>query len=45
MIAVGLGAIVLGERLPARALAGGALILLGVLLAARGARGEAPAGA
>jgi drug/metabolite transporter (DMT)-like permease len=45
MIAVVLGAIVLGERLPARTLAGGALILLGVVLAARGTRTEAAAGA
>lgn len=44
-IAVLLGALVLGERLPARALAGGALILLGVFLATRGGRTEAAAGA
>jgi drug/metabolite transporter (DMT)-like permease len=41
LIAVILGAIVLGERLPARTLAGGALILLGVFLATRGRRTEA----
>jgi drug/metabolite transporter (DMT)-like permease len=35
-IAVVLGAIVLGEKLPARTLAGGALILTGVFLTARG---------
>ncbi len=45
LIAVVLGAVLLGERLPARALAGGALILLGVVLAARGSRTEAAAGA
>jgi drug/metabolite transporter (DMT)-like permease len=45
MIAVVLGAVVLGERLPARTLAGGALILIGVFLATRGARTEAAAGA
>jgi len=45
LIAVVLGALVLGERLPARALAGGALILLGVFLATRGSRSEAAAGA
>jgi drug/metabolite transporter (DMT)-like permease len=45
MIAVVLGAIVLGERLPARTLAGGAFILIGVLLATRGTRTEAAAGA
>jgi len=44
-IAVLLGALVLGERLPARALTGGALILLGVFLATRGSRTEAAAGA
>jgi drug/metabolite transporter (DMT)-like permease len=44
-IAVLLGALILGERLPARALAGGALILLGVFLATRGGRTEAAAGA
>ena len=44
-IAVLLGALILGERLPARALAGGALILLGVFLATRGSRTEAAAGA
>jgi drug/metabolite transporter (DMT)-like permease len=36
VIAVLLGAIFLGERLPARTLAGGALILTGVFLASRG---------
>lgn len=45
LIAVLLGAVVLGERLPARTLAGGALILLGVFLATRGGRTEAAAGA
>ena len=46
LIAVLLGAAFLGERLPARALAGGALILLGVFLATRGgSRTEAAAGA
>jgi drug/metabolite transporter (DMT)-like permease len=44
LIAVVLGAVVLGERLPARALAGGALILLGVVLAARATRVEAATG-
>jgi drug/metabolite transporter (DMT)-like permease len=44
-IAVLLGALILGERLPARALAGGALILTGVFLATRGGRTEAAAGA
>jgi drug/metabolite transporter (DMT)-like permease len=44
MIAVVLGAIVLGERLPARTLAGGALILLGVVLAARASRVEPATG-
>jgi drug/metabolite transporter (DMT)-like permease len=45
VIAVLLGAIFLGERLPARTLAGGALILTGVFLAARARRTEpAPAG-
>jgi len=39
------GAIVLGEKLPARTLAGGALILTGVFLTARGSRTEAAAGA
>jgi drug/metabolite transporter (DMT)-like permease len=38
-IAVVLGALILGERLPARALAGGALILLGVFLATRAEKG------
>ncbi|HEY3171874.1 MAG TPA: DMT family transporter, partial [Thermoanaerobaculia bacterium] len=45
LIAVVLGAIVLGEKLPARTLAGGALILTGVFLTARGSRTEAAAGA
>jgi drug/metabolite transporter (DMT)-like permease len=45
VIAVVLGAIVLGERLPARTLAGGVLILVGVFLATRGSRTEAAAGA
>jgi drug/metabolite transporter (DMT)-like permease len=45
LIAVMLGAVVLGERLPARTLAGGALILIGVFLATRGSRTEAAAGA
>jgi drug/metabolite transporter (DMT)-like permease len=40
VIAVLLGAIFLGERLPARTLAGGALILTGVFLASRGGRTE-----
>ncbi|HVE66839.1 MAG TPA: EamA family transporter [Thermoanaerobaculia bacterium] len=40
VIAVALGALFLRERLPARALAGGALILLGVFLATRGSRPE-----
>ena len=40
VIAVALGALFLHERLPARALAGGALILLGVFLATRGGRPE-----
>ena len=44
LIAVVLGAIVLGEKLPARTLAGGALILTGVFLTARGTRTEAAAG-
>jgi len=44
LIAVVLGAIVLGEKLPARTLAGGALILTGVFLTARGTRAEAAAG-
>jgi drug/metabolite transporter (DMT)-like permease len=44
VIAVVLGAIFLGERLPARTLAGGALILVGVFLATRGSRTEAAAG-
>ena len=44
-IAVMLGAVFLGERLPARTLFGGALILLGVVLAARGSRSEVAAGA
>jgi drug/metabolite transporter (DMT)-like permease len=39
MIAVVLGAIVLGERLPVRTFAGGALILAGVVLAARAEKG------
>lgn len=43
VIAVVLGALVLHERLPARALAGGALILTGVFLATRGSRTEAAA--
>lgn len=45
LIAVVLGAVFLHERLPARALAGGALILIGVFLATRGSRREAAAGA
>jgi drug/metabolite transporter (DMT)-like permease len=45
LIAVVLGAIVLGEKLPARTLAGGALILTGVFLTARGSRPEGAAGA
>ena len=45
VIAVVLGAVFLHERLPARALAGGALILIGVFLATRGSRTEAAAGA
>jgi len=45
LIAVMLGAIVLGEKLPARTLAGGALILTGVFLTARGSRAQAAAGA
>jgi drug/metabolite transporter (DMT)-like permease len=45
LIAVVLGAIVLGEKLPARTLVGGALILTGVFLTARGSRSEAAAGA
>ncbi|HZI65930.1 MAG TPA: EamA family transporter [Thermoanaerobaculia bacterium] len=40
VIAVALGALFLHERLPARALAGGGLILLGVFLATRGGRPE-----
>ena len=44
-IAVVLGAIVLGEKLPGRTLAGGALILTGVFLTARGTRSEVAAGA
>jgi drug/metabolite transporter (DMT)-like permease len=43
VIAVVLGALVLHERLPARSLAGGALILAGVFLATRGGRPEAAA--
>lgn len=43
VIAVALGAIVLHERLPARSLAGGGLILVGVFLATRGGRPEAAA--
>ena len=45
LIAVVLGALFLHERLPARTLAGGALILIGVFLATRGSRTEAAAGA
>ncbi len=45
LIAVVLGNLVLGERLPARTLAGGVLILIGVFLATRGSRTEAAAGA
>jgi drug/metabolite transporter (DMT)-like permease len=45
LIAVLLGAIVLGEKLPARTLGGGALILTGVFLTARTSRSEAAAGA
>ncbi len=41
LIAVVLGAIVLGETFPLRTLVGGALILLGVSLATRGGRSEA----
>jgi drug/metabolite transporter (DMT)-like permease len=44
LIAVVLGAIVLGEKLPARTLAGGALILGGVFLITRGGHSEAAAG-
>lgn len=40
LIAVALGAVFLDERLPARTLAGGALILTGVFLATRGGRSE-----
>jgi len=43
VIAVALGALFLHERLPARALAGGALILTGVFLATRGGRTETAA--
>lgn len=45
LIAVLLGAAFLGERLPARTLAGGALILVGVFLATRGSRTKASAAA
>jgi drug/metabolite transporter (DMT)-like permease len=45
LIAVVLGNLVLGEKLPARTLAGGALILVGVFLAARASRTEAAVGA
>jgi drug/metabolite transporter (DMT)-like permease len=45
VIAVVLGAVFLDERLPARTLFGGALILLGVVLAARRSRSEVAAGA
>lgn len=45
LIAVVLGNLVLGEKLPVRTLAGGALILVGVFLAARASRTEAAAGA
>ena len=44
LIAVVLGAIVLGEKLPARTLAGGALILTGVFLTAKPNRSEPAAG-
>ncbi|MDQ5857602.1 MAG: EamA family transporter [Acidobacteriota bacterium] len=43
VIAVALGALFLHERLPARTLAGGALILTGVFLATRGSRSETAA--
>lgn len=45
LIAVLLGAAFLGERLPARTLAGGALILVGVFLATRGSRKDDAVGA
>jgi drug/metabolite transporter (DMT)-like permease len=45
LIAVVLGSIVLHEHLPARTLAGGALILLGVVVAARASPSQAAAGA
>jgi len=38
LIAVLLGALVLGEKLPLRTLVGGALILVGVYFATRGGR-------
>jgi drug/metabolite transporter (DMT)-like permease len=44
LLAVILGALVLGEKLPARTLAGGALILTGVFLTARQSRTEAASG-
>jgi drug/metabolite transporter (DMT)-like permease len=44
LLAVVLGNLVLGEKLPARTLAGGALILIGVFLTARQSRTEAAAG-
>ena len=44
LIAVLLGALVLGEKLPLRTLVGGALILVGVYFATRGSRLEAAAG-
>ena len=44
LIAVVLGAIVLGEKLPLRTLVGGALILVGVFFATRGGHAEAAAG-
>jgi len=44
LIAVVLGGLVLGEKLPVRTLVGGALILVGVFLATRGGRSDAAAG-
>jgi drug/metabolite transporter (DMT)-like permease len=44
LIAVVLGAIVLGETFPLRTLVGGALILVGVFLVTRGGRSQAAAG-
>ena len=45
LLAVVLGAIVLGETFPLRTLVGGALILVGVFLVTRGGRSEVMAGA